>query len=128
VDWKPIPEEGLIKLINEGRARMNPLERRFWDAIAIAPQKWEQTPYGNDGGGFWAVAILGTTVIWYNDIEDGFNRSTYQSFGTIPDNEYWCNQDDLEWPIRDLMRLVSTGEPPSGRFGPPIPGEFRPAS
>ena len=128
MDWQPISEQGLLELINETRARMNLLERRFWDAIEIPPEKWQQTPYGSEGGGFWAVAILGRIVVWYNDVEDGFNYSTYQQVGTIPENEYWCNQDDLEWPVRQLMRFVTTGEPPGGRFGPPIGGEFNPNS
>lgn len=126
MDWQSLREEHLIKLINEARARMNPLERRFWDAIAITPEKWHQTPYGDRGGGFWVVAVLGKTVIWYNDIEDGFNYSVYGEFGIIPTSEYWCNQDDLEWPVRHLMRYVATGEVPGGRFGPPIHGEYIP--
>jgi hypothetical protein len=124
MEWKPIAEENLWELLNAARKRMNPLERRFWDAIRITPEKWRQTPYGNHGGGFWAVAVLGSTVVWYNDIEDGFNRSHYSRFGTIDENEYWCNQDNLECVIRQLMNIVMTGEEPGGRFGPPIPGEY----
>jgi hypothetical protein len=124
MEWQPLREERLIELINEARTRMNPVERRFWDAISINPEKWEQVPYGVQGGGFWAVAILGKTVVWYNDIEDGFNYSSYERFGTIPTEEYWCNQDELEWPVRRLMRYVDTGQAASGRFGPPAPGEY----
>lgn len=35
--------------------------------------------------------------LWFNDIEDGFNRSKYSDFGKI--DEYWCNQDRLEIAI-----------------------------
>ena len=125
MEWKPISEERILDLVNESRKRMNPLERRFWDAIAIYPEKWKQNPYGRCGDGFWAVAIIGRIVVWYNDIEDGFNRSTYSHYGSIPDNQYWCNQDRLELQIKQIMSLVATGEDSSGRVGPPIPGEFR---
>lgn len=88
---------------------MNPLERKFWDSVCIDPEKWQQNPFGNAGGGFWAVALIGRIVVWYNDIEDGFNRSRYLSYGTIPANEYWCNQDRLEVQVRQLMERVTTG-------------------
>lgn len=103
---------------------MNPLERRFWDAVAISPQKWQQKPYGDHGNGFWAVAIIGRIVVWYNDIEDGFNRSHYADYGVIPENEYWCNQDDLELQVKQLMDTVATGNDSAGKFGPPQPGEY----
>ena len=28
-------------------------------------------------GVFWVVGLIGRTVIWYNDIEEGFNRSAF---------------------------------------------------
>jgi hypothetical protein len=82
----------------------------------ITPEKWQQDPYGKEGGGFWVVALIGTTVVWYNDIEEGFNRSCYSRYGFIDD--YWCNQDELEWAIQALLKLIETGED-TGRFGPP---------
>jgi hypothetical protein len=54
-------------------------------------------------------------VLWYNDIEDGFNVSTFVERGRIPENEYWCNQDEIGWALPKLM-----GE--SGwNMGPPKP-------
>ncbi len=73
------------------QGRMNPLERRFWDAIAIYPEKWKQNPYGKIETAFGFVALIGKVTVWYNDIEDGFNRSNYSDYGTILNNEYWCN-------------------------------------
>ena len=105
---------------------MNFAEKHFWDAIAIPPTKWQQHPFGDLGNGFWAVGVIGKSVVWYNDIEDGFNISAYETFGIIPESEYWCNQDDLEWPIRHLLREVLTGEATAGKFGPPIEGEYQP--
>ena len=106
---------------------MNLSERRFWDAVSIPPQKWQQHPYGDYGGGFWVVAIIGSQIIWYNDIEEGFNRSTFKRFGIIPDEEYVCNQDDLELPIRQWMSWVTTGYDVIARFVPPQPGKFQPS-
>jgi len=64
-------------------------------------------PYGDQGAGFWVVALVGRTVIWYNDIEEGFNRSRYSAYGTIDD--YWCNQDELELTLRYLLSALEQG-------------------
>ncbi len=86
---------------------MEPAEQRLWEAIRIEPERWQQHPYGDPGEGFWAVAIVGKTVLWYNDIEEGFNRSRYDRYGTIED--YWCNQDELEIAMRYLVSALESG-------------------
>jgi hypothetical protein len=106
-DWTAISKEALLKRVAQGVARMSPGQLRLWNAVRIEPQKWAQEPYGREGNGFWVVAVLGQTVIWYNDLEDGFNRSRYSSFGTIED--YWCNHDELEVTMAYLMAAVERG-------------------
>jgi hypothetical protein len=115
-EWQPISLAELQGEINEALGRMNATQRKLWDVIRITPEKWQQDPYGKEGGGFWVVALIGTSVVWYNDIEEGFNRSRYSRYGFIDD--YWCNQDELEWAIQALLKLIETGED-TGRFGPP---------
>lgn len=68
------------------------------------------------------VALIGNTVVWYNDIEEGFNRSRYSRYGSI--DEYWCNQDELELAIEALPKLIQAGED-TGKLGPPRPLDFR---
>ena len=119
IDWEPISEAALSERIAQGEARMNPPLMRLWLAVRIAPQKWRQHPYGDAGAGFWAVGVVVQTVIWYNDLEDGFNRSRYTSYGTIDD--YLCNQDELDltmYHLRtalergvDLVRLIKKPDP-----------------
>jgi hypothetical protein len=119
VEWEPISETALKTRISQGQARMTPAQLRLWDAIRIEPEKWQQHPYGDQGKGFWVVALMGRTVIWYNDLEDGFNRSRFSAYGTIDD--YWCNQDELEVAVQyvltalehgsDLLRLVEDWSP-----------------
>lgn len=88
-------------------------------SLRIVPEKWLQHPYGDDGEGFWVVAIVGRTVIWYNDIEDGFNRSSYAAYGQFED--YWCNQDELEIAIRYFMNAVEHGADLVRMRKPPMP-------
>ena len=86
VDWQPIA---------------------VWDAIRIEPEKWAQHPYGEQGKGFWVVGLIGRTVLWYNDIEEGFNRSEFAVHGTIKD--YWCNQDELEVTVQYVLNALQQG-------------------
>jgi hypothetical protein len=106
-EWKPIAEEALRARIAQGVARMTPSQLRLWEVVRVEPEKWHQHPYGDAGNGFWVVAIIGRTVIWYNDIEEGFNRSSYAAYGTIQD--YWCNQDELELTLEYLMNSLERG-------------------
>ena len=106
-EWEPITLSALRDRIAQGEARMSPAQLRLWQAIRIDPEKWQQRPYGDPGKGFWVIAIAGRTAIWYNDIEDGFNRSRYSVYGRIED--YWCNQDELEVTIAYLMSSLEHG-------------------
>ena len=107
VEWEPITEAALRARVAQGEARMSQQQLRLWETIRIEPEKWQQHPFGDSGGGFWVVAIVGRTVIWYNDIEDGFNRSGYVAYGMIDD--YWCNQDELELTVQYLMSALERG-------------------
>jgi hypothetical protein len=107
VDWEPISKPALQARIAQGVARMIAAQLRLWRAIEIEPEKWVQHPYGDPGGGFWVIALMGREVIWYNDIEDGFNRSAYRKFGVI--DEYWCNQDELEVTVQYVADSIERG-------------------
>jgi hypothetical protein len=45
---------------------MSDLEKRIWRAIEVDPVKRVQHPFGDEGGGFWVVGIIGKSVVWYN--------------------------------------------------------------
>lgn len=76
MEWEPISEANLWSKIISAEGRMSPQILRLWEAIKVPPQKWAEQTYGTVGGGFWVVAIIGNKVIWFNDIEDGFNCSS----------------------------------------------------
>lgn len=107
VEWEPISQAALRARVAQGVARMSPAQLRLWEVIRIEPVKWRQRPYGDQGAGFWVVAIIGSTVLWFNDIEDGFNRSRYSAYGLIDD--YWCNQDELELAVQYLGNAIEQG-------------------
>jgi len=88
----------------------------LWELIRIPPTKWILSPWADEGGGFWVVGIVGMQVVWYNDIEDGFNVSRYRTIGAI--DEYWCNQDELQHTMYSLLRQIQSGHA-LVRSGPP---------
>ena len=118
--WEPLGEEALWDMINAETARMGIRQRRFWEAMRIFPAKWRLPVWGDEGGGFWAVALMGELVLWYNDIEDGFNISPYSDYGVI--GEYRCSQEELTLAVQKLLWLAETGEGFS-YAGPPRPLE-----
>jgi hypothetical protein len=116
--WTPISEEHLSSLIADAVAIMEPPARSLLALVRVRPVKWRLPPWGDQGGGFWVVGVLGERVVWYNDIEWGFNVSRYETHGLIA--EYGCNQDELQHTMYALLWQFETGESP-GRFGPPEP-------
>ncbi len=115
--WEPISLEDLFVEISNSEPYFEDEQWNFWQLIKISPEKWSEKGYGDEGGGFWVVAICGTHVIWYNDIEEGFNISKYKVFGEI--DGYFCNQDELNWTVNRLFDLVKFGGNVNGQAGPP---------
>lgn len=105
IDWNPITERELHDEIQKTELDLNGELWDFWELIQINPAKWQEPSYGAEGNGFWVIAICGKYIIWYNDIEGGFNISTYKVYGEI--NEYHCNQDELSWSVEKLFSLVN---------------------
>ena len=121
----PESEAEIWEMLNAAWPRMNPRQQRVWESISVLPQKWQLHPWADPIGGFWVVGVIGPRVIWYNEYEEGFNLSRYSKFGTI--DEYWCNQDELEWTIQGILnefdglgRAPRTGPPQPGAFGAPL--------
>jgi len=115
--WTPITLIELYDQIKKTETDLKGEVWNFWQLIKIEPNKWEEPTYGNEGNGFWVVAIFGKQVIWYNDIEDGFNISDYNQYGQI--DGYYCNQDELSWSVIRLFKSTINGGQIIGQAGPP---------
>ncbi|MEO0470867.1 MAG: hypothetical protein AAF206_14665 [Bacteroidota bacterium] len=101
-NWTPISLAELQELIHDGLSKMSLKNLQIWKQISITPEKWQEETLGQEGGGFWVVAIDEDEVIWYNDFEEGFNLSAFSIHGTI--DEYWANEDELQWAMNKLKR------------------------
>jgi hypothetical protein len=100
--WHPALYGDIDDMIMAAEVQMEPAVKAFWDKISIVPQKWQLPPWGDEGGGFWVVAIVGQWCLYYNDIEEGFNGSEFAQFGQI--GCYYCNQGDLLSFVRAYHR------------------------
>ena len=98
--WTPIELDELNSLIKEGSSKMSDIQKQIWELISIEPEKWSEEEFGKEGGGFWVVAIAGKKVIWYNDIEEGFNVSSYIDYGQL--DAYGAEQDELQWAMNKI--------------------------
>ena len=115
--WQPISLNELNKEIQKTEHKLEGELLNFWKLIKIEPIKWAEKDFGEEGGGFWVVAICGTKVIWFNDIEEGFNISEYKIFGQI--DEYLCNQDELRFALIRLFNVLKFGVELNGQRGKP---------
>jgi len=102
--WTPISLTELKEWISKGESKLEGEPLNFWNLIKIAPQKWQEKEYGDEGGGFWVVAVFGNAVVFYNDIEDGFNISPYTAYGQI--SKYACEQSELDWIVERLYNSL----------------------
>lgn len=125
MNWTPISEAQLWDKILQAELRMDAVQSRLWEMLKVNPSKWQQSPWGDAGGGFWTVGLMGEHVVWFNDIEDGFNISKYKTHGRIED--YWCNQDELEEAVQSLLNALEHGYS-FVRASPPIAGEYEPSA
>jgi hypothetical protein len=111
--WRATTRDELEALIARDLRDCTATQRTFFDRVSVKRVKWRLTPWGDLIGGFWIVAIHEDRVLWFNEIEDGFNVSKFAREGEIPSEEYWCNQDSLATACEKLERGggISLGPP-----------------
>jgi hypothetical protein len=90
---RPISRDELEALVREGLERADDEVVAAWATIQIEAQKWRCPAWEEAGREFWAVGVRNDNVVWYNDVEGGFNTSRMERWGII--GEYWCNQADF---------------------------------
>ena len=87
----------LIEIIEKEKLELEKKEIEEWKKVEIIPKLWKI----RDKSYFmWAVGIKEDRVIFYNEIEEGFNISIYHSKGII--NDCWCNQDTIRQTLHSL--------------------------
>lgn len=115
-------EARLWKLMNDARERMSLPQKRLWEMLQVDPVRWTCEPHGGINGGFWVVGLIGRNVIWFNDLEDGFQRSSYVRHGEI--GEYGSMQFGLEEVVQHIQNELEAGHRTYPHSSGPIAGEF----
>lgn len=110
-------EAEIWDLVNAESEDLPPDLRRLYDAIRIDPERWALEPWGRSTGGFWVVAVFGNRALYYNEIEEGFNRSRWKRYGVLED--YLCNQDELIHAMQIVGHILKSGIDDNMAFGPP---------
>lgn len=100
-----LSRKNIDSMIANTLAEYDDAVRAEWERIRIEPERWRCSPWGDHTGGFWAVAIDDGRVLWFNEIEEGFNWSRYSTRGTI--DEYLCNQTELATILEQIAQANS---------------------
>ena len=104
--WVPITEVELLDKVHNSEKVLTGELKNLWNLIKVDPKKWQEKEYGTEGNGFWIIGLFGKRVIWYNDIEEGFNISTFSTVGHI--DEYMCSQYGLREILIQLHQTMSS--------------------
>lgn len=115
VDWKPATIEDVKAILSAELKSCNSQEIEIFRRYSVEPFRAAITRYGKIES-VVVVVQKSTEVIYWEDVEEGFNISPTERQGEVL--EHWCNQDNLAFA---LNRLVQPRDCRSGDFGPARP-------
>lgn len=115
-----LSEAEIYEVLSFSWERMSLPQRRLWQVISCQPHKWDLPPWSDATAGFWVVGCIGTQVIFHNEIEGGFNRSSYSSHGRI--DRYSGTGFDLSDVVQWFLNWIADGYDSAPRVGPPESG------
>jgi hypothetical protein len=118
----PISREQLVAEMATALEGADDAVREAWERIRIEPERWRCSPRADESGGFWVVAEMPGAVVWYNDIEEGFNTSPFTVRGTI--DEYRCNQTDFRELLTTLPEALAAEEFAARGAAAEVPAEL----
>jgi len=100
--WNPLTKSEILTELFLAEQYLDSTLEKFWNRIRISPVIWKCVDVIEDH--FWIVAKSDSYVIWYNDIEEGFNLSTFKTEGEI--QQYSAYQHDLNAVLNRLIPLL----------------------
>lgn len=101
-DWISFPKKELMMEIHLGEQNMEEELLLFWNKIKLSPEVWKCSDVIEEN--FWVVAQYQHYIIWYNDIEEGFNISTSSTKHEIL--EYGASQNKLNFAVLQLKTSI----------------------
>jgi hypothetical protein len=114
--WHPATIEEVKKIVRADLADCDEEQIRAFKRYAVEPYVAPILRYG-ELENVAVVARKGDEVIYWEDVEEGFNLSPIAPNGRIL--EHWCNQDELRFAINAWIE----GRALQVRLGPATPSE-----
>ncbi|RWL93732.1 MAG: hypothetical protein EOR68_23405 [Mesorhizobium sp.] len=115
-------EAAILKLMNEGRDQMTFKQKRVWDAISIDPEPWLYRNSEGHDNHVWVVAVIGRSVISYNEWDSGFDRSQFVRYGEIA--QFGWGDGSLGAVVQDVLNELELGHRTAPTVSGPNPGTF----
>lgn len=113
--WKPASLDEVRNIVKADLGKCTPQQAATFLQYSVEPHFSPIVRYG-ESGYVVVVAQKSDEVIYWEDVEEGFNISPLGQDGSVL--EHWCNQDDLGIA---LERLIQSRERRTGNFGPARP-------
>lgn len=113
-DWQPATIQEVSEIVAGDLKDCDAEQLAAFDKYRIEPFSAPIVRYGQTES-VVVVARNGDQVIYYEDMEDGFNVSPISLDGRVL--EHWCNQDELRFALNAWI----DGRGLPGRFEPAVP-------
>jgi hypothetical protein len=112
-DWQPATIEGVNQIVAKDLKDCDADQIATFDKYRVEPFS---APIVRNGQTERVVVVArnGDQVIYYEDVENGFNVSPISPDGRVL--EHWCNQDELRFALNAWIE----GRGLAGRFGPAV--------
>ena len=113
-DWQPATIEVVNKIVATDLRDCDAEQLAAFNKYRVEPFSAPIMRYGQMES-VVVVARNGDEVIYWEDVEDGFNVSPIGLDGRVL--EHWCNQDELRFALNEWIE----GRGSHGKFGPARP-------
>jgi hypothetical protein len=91
-EWKSATVEAVNKIVQKDLTACDAKQKAAFDRYSVEPHPAPILRYGQIETVI-VVARKGNEVVYWEDVEEGFNTSPVDDEGRIV--EHWCNQDTL---------------------------------
>jgi len=95
--WKPATISEVEEIVAEDLQQCSDDERALFERVRVPFYRAPIIRYGREET-VVVVARKGNDVLYWEDVEEGFNLSPVDENGLIL--EHWCNQDELPIALR----------------------------
>src|SRR4051794_23458686 len=118
MEWRPATVEAVKKIIQDDLQKCGDEQIAGFKRYAVQPHLLPILRYGKMEN-VVVAARRGEEVIYWEDVEEGFNLSRIAPDGRIL--EHWCNQDALSLALnawiegRARPRAISPSDPSGGQ-------------